>query len=82
MERRDGQSFCVIQLEPLRGISRHCSGCGESCAAIHDLEQRRIRDLPVFEYRVELIVPRVRVACPHSAGRGSSGCRALSPTHG
>jgi transposase len=69
MERRDGQSCCVIRLEPLRGITRHCSGCGESCAAIHDLEERRIRDLPVFEHRVELIVPRVRVACPHCGPR-------------
>ena len=69
MERRDGQSCCVIQLEPLRGISRRCSGCGESCAAIHDLEERRIRDLPVFEHRVELIVPRVRVACPQCGPR-------------
>ena len=29
-----------------------------------DMSDRRVRDLPVFEYRVELIVPRVRVACP------------------
>jgi transposase len=34
-------------------------------AAIHDLEERRVRDLPLFEHRVELIVPRVRVACVH-----------------
>jgi hypothetical protein len=33
-------------------------------AAIHDLAERRIRDLPLFEYRVELRLPRVRVACP------------------
>jgi transposase len=32
--------------------------------AIHDLEERRVRDLPVFESPVELLVPRVRVACP------------------
>jgi transposase len=31
--------------------------------AIHDVEERPIRDLPVFEHAVELIVPRVRVAC-------------------
>jgi transposase len=30
---------------------------------VHDLAERRVRDLPLFEHRVELIVPRVRVAC-------------------
>ena len=46
-------------------------GPGDSpgSAAIHDLEERRIRDLPVFEHRVELIVPRVRVACPQCGPR-------------
>jgi transposase len=64
MERRDGQSCCVIRLVPLRGRPRCCSGCGEFTAAIHDAGERRIRDLPVFEHSVELIVPRLRVACP------------------
>jgi transposase len=69
VERRDGQSCCVIRLEPIRGMARCCSGCGGLSAAIHDLEERRVRDLPVFEHRVELIVPRVRVACPHCGPR-------------
>lgn len=69
VERRDGQSCCVIRLEPIRGMARCCSGCGGVSAAIHDLEERRVRDLPVFEHRVELIVPRVRVACPHCGPR-------------
>ena len=63
-ELRAGRSVCVIRLEPSRGQPRCCSGCGAFIAAIHDLEDRRVRDLPVFEHRVELIVPRVRVACP------------------
>jgi len=54
----------VIRLEPIRGHRRCCSGCGALTAAIHELEERRVRDLPVFEHRVELLVPRVRVACP------------------
>ncbi len=62
-EDRAGLSVCVIRLEPIRGQPRCCSGCGEFTAAVHDLEERRVRDLPVFEHRVELIVPRVRVAC-------------------
>jgi transposase len=54
----------VIRLEPIRGHQGCCSGCGALTAAIHDLEERRVRDLPVFEQRVELIVRRVRVECP------------------
>jgi transposase len=42
---------------------RCCSGCGERTQAIHDWQLRRVRDLPVFEHRIELLVPRVRVAC-------------------
>ena len=63
-EERGGQRWCVIHLRPVAGRGRCCSGCGRSVPAIHDLEERRIRDLPVFESPVELLVPRVRVACP------------------
>jgi transposase len=62
-EWRAGQSWCVVKLEPVRGQARCCSGCGGRTQAIHDLQARRVRDLPVFEHRIELIVPRVRVAC-------------------
>jgi transposase len=64
-EVRGDRSWCVLRLEPIRGYRRACSGCGSATTAIHDLEQRRVRDLPVFEHTVELIVPRVRVACTH-----------------
>jgi len=64
IELRDGQSWCVIDLSAVRGHPRCCSGCGRLVRAIHDFERRRVRDLPLFEHRVELIVPRVRVACP------------------
>lgn len=63
-EIRGGRSWCVLRLEPIRAYRRVCSGCGDVTTAIHDLEPRRVRDLPVFEHTVELIVPRVRVACP------------------
>jgi transposase len=63
LEVRAGLSWCVIYLQPVRGSPRCCSGCGRHTSAIHDLEERRVRDLPVFEHRVELRVPRVRVAC-------------------
>lgn len=63
-ELRQGGSWCVIVLSPRRGYGRCCSGCGRLTGAIHDLQRRRVRDLPIFEHAVELIVPRVRVECP------------------
>ncbi len=64
-ERRSGHSWCVIRLVSRADRRLCCSGCLRWCEQIHDTEQRRVRDLPIFEHRVELIVPRVRVACPH-----------------
>jgi transposase len=62
--RRAGTTWCVIRLRPLPGQRRCCGGCGRAVSAIHDLSERRIRDLPIFEHPVELIVPRLRLACP------------------
>jgi transposase len=64
IEERAGQSWWSARLEPIRGWPRQCSGCGEHTPAIHDLQLRRVRDLPLVERRVELQVLRVRVACP------------------
>lgn len=63
-EQRGEQRWCVVRLRPAAGRERECSGCGARCVAIHDCEERRVRDLPIFEFPVELIVPRIRVACP------------------
>ena len=62
-EQRGQQRWLVVELVPLDGVVRHCSGCGESAATIHDRSVRRIRDLPVFDDAVELWVPRLRLAC-------------------
>jgi transposase len=62
-EVRGQQRWCVIRLSPIRGQLRSCGGCGQATRLIHDVQERRIRDLPVFEHSIELIVPRVRVAC-------------------
>jgi transposase len=64
IEVRQGRSWCVIELVALVGHRRCCSGCGFGTTMIHDVQERRIRDLPVFEHKVELIVPRIRVECP------------------
>ena len=67
--QRDMRRWLVIELQPEADRTRRCSGCGEDVAAIHDRTVRRIRDLPVFEDRVELRVPRLRLACPRCGPR-------------
>ncbi len=63
-EQRDTVTWCVIRLRLRPRRLRRCSGCGQRVAAIHDVQSRRVRDLPIFETPVELVVPRVRVLCP------------------
>ena len=63
-EQRGQVRWCVIRLRAMTGIPRCCSGCGRTTTAIHDSEVRRVRDLPIFEVPVELLVPRLRVSCP------------------
>lgn len=62
-EYREGGRWCVIRLEPSQGLERCCSSCGQLTTSIHDREDRRVRDLPIFEVPVELIVPRLRLLC-------------------
>jgi transposase len=62
--RRAGTVWCVIRLKPMTRVLRCCSGCGEWVEAVHDLQTRHVRDLPIFEIPVELVVPRVRLLCP------------------
>lgn len=62
-EYRGEQRWCVIRLQPIEGARRCCSGCGGWTTAIHDSAERWVRDLPIFEVPVELVLPRIRVAC-------------------
>lgn len=62
-ECRGRDRWCVIRLRPVQGIERRCGGCGRLVSAVHDSEERRVRDLPIFEAAVELLVPRLRVQC-------------------
>jgi transposase len=68
-EQRGEQRWCVVRLRPAPERERECSGCGGRCVTIHDCEDRRVRDLPIFEFPVELIVPRIRVACPRCGAK-------------
>jgi len=54
----------------LRPVSRvmHCQRCGARCREIHETVTRRVRDLPLFDHRVVLVVPRRRVWCEQCGG--------------
>jgi transposase len=62
-EARQGETWCVICLAAKPRTFRWCSGCGRRSRSIHDSEERHVRDLPIFEVPVELVLPRLRVVC-------------------
>lgn len=68
-EQRAETRWLVIELCPEPKQERLCTGCGGVVAAIHDRTLRRIRDLPVFGFPVELHRERLRLACPHCGPR-------------
>jgi transposase len=53
-----------IELLPIAGYPRRCSGCGFMVTSIHDIEERWVRELPLFDADCWLLVHRVRVRCP------------------
>lgn len=58
---RPGGSL-YLYLEPTRKWMR-CERCGRRSQQVHDTTDRRVRDLPLFEHRVVLVVPRRRLWC-------------------
>ena len=49
-EQRAGHSWCVLRLQAVPGWLRQCSHCGEFTPAVHDQQDRRVRDLPLFAH--------------------------------
>lgn len=45
-----------------------CQQCGARCDRLHETTVRRVRDLPLFDYRVVLHVPRRRLWCDQCGG--------------
>lgn len=41
-----------------------CSGCGQRVDHIHEISEREVRDLPVFEFRTTVVIELYRVRCP------------------
>jgi transposase len=62
---REGQAPTVeLTLRARAGETKHCGRCGAAVAEVHDVTQRRIRDLPILDADTWLIVPWARVRCP------------------
>lgn len=57
-----------IELHPLRGRTLICDGCGGEASHVHDLSERWVRDLPVFDAQTHLCVLRARVWCEYCGG--------------
>ena len=54
----------VLVLQPKAGHPKRCSQCGEIVEKIHDVSERRVRDLPIGEWDTWLVFPRARLQCP------------------
>lgn len=63
----DGSRTLSVHLKPT-GKVMGCAQCGGRCRQVHETTMRRVRDLPWFQYRVVLHVPRRRVWCPACNG--------------
>jgi transposase len=61
------QGTLELHLKPTRKWMR-CERCGRRGRQVHDTSIRRVRDLPIFEHRVVLVVPRRRMWCEHCGG--------------
>ena len=54
----------TLRLQPIVGLPKTCSGCGQRVEAIHDVSERRVRELPILDATTWLLMPRARLACP------------------
>lgn len=54
----------VLELKPTPGYPKRCSRCGAAVVEIHEVSERRVRDLPIGEWDTWLIFPRARLQCP------------------
>lgn len=64
-----------LYLKPV-GKVMYCEPCGARCQHANETTVRRIRDLPIFDHRVVLHMPRRRVWCNRCGGlpwRSSTG---------
>jgi transposase len=61
---RTGAPQITIRLTAVAGTPRYCSRCGHAVGHVHDVTERRVRELPILDAETWLVVPLARVACP------------------
>ena len=54
----------VLELRAIVGFPKRCSRCGAAVTEVHDVTERRVRDLPVFDWDTWVEFPRARLQCP------------------
>lgn len=64
---QDGGRTVLLYLKATARVM-YCEHCGARCAQVHETTVRRVRDLPLFAFRVVLFVPRRRVWCEQCEG--------------
>lgn len=68
---KEGSRTVSLYLKPkAKAKVMYCDHCGARCRQVHETVNRRVRDLPILDFRVVLIVPRRRLwcescGCPH-----------------
>jgi len=55
----------VLVLQLKADHVKRCSKCGAPIDKVHDVRERRVRDLPIGAWDAWLVFPRARVECPH-----------------
>jgi transposase len=54
----------TIELKPKDDFVKRCSRCGTPVEEVHDVVERRVRDMPFGPYDLWLIFPQSRLRCP------------------
>lgn len=70
----DAVPLIELELQPVPNYPKRCSGCGEVVVEVHDVSERRVRDLPILEAETWLVFP-ARASPVRGAARPSSWCR-------
>ena len=53
-----------IEPHPQANRIKTCDDCGQVVEAVHDIQHRWVRDLPILDAQTHLLVGRCRLACP------------------
>jgi hypothetical protein len=53
---RSGAPQVTIELDPVAGATRYCGRCGQATKQVHDVAERRIRELPILEAETWLVL--------------------------